>query len=62
MTLHYISRSKRDRILKFSVNNYDGAKSITLKNDNDHLIRMGDVRGQISTHPKIYFKNYNQTN
>ena len=39
--------------MKFSVNNYDGARNITLKNYNDHLIRMGGVRGQIPPHPKI---------
>ena len=53
VTFHYISRSKRDNILKFSVNNYDGARSITLKNYDDHSIRMGGVRGQIPPHPKI---------
>ena len=47
VTLQYISKSKRDKIMKFSVNNYDGARNITLKNYNDHLIRMGGVRGQI---------------
>ena len=43
----YISGTKRNKMLIFSVNNNDGARSITLKNYDDHLICMGGVRGQI---------------
>ena len=53
VTLCYISGTKRLRMLIFSVNNYDGTRSITLKNDDNHSIRMGGVRGRNPPHPKI---------
>ena len=40
-TLCYISGTRMYRILIFSVNNYEGARSITLKKYNDNSIRMG---------------------
>ena len=36
----------------FSVNNYDGIRSIILKNYNDHLIRMGGCKGSNIPPPK----------
>ena len=62
MTFHYISRSKRDKILNFSGNSYDGVWSITSKNKDDHSIRMGGVRGQIPPTQKYSFEHYNQIN
>ena len=62
VTLHYISRTKRDKKPNFSIILYTHIRSKPLKSEISIFIILGGVGGQIPPPPKSKFQHNTRTN